>query len=263
MTTHDQPTPPYNIYTLEQRPEFRDNSINGAAWPAFMLEDPVANQHWHSLLTTFAPFQFVLCAEDDTLIGMGNAIPVIWDGTIEGLPEGWDAVLEQGVRDREPDRAVNTLSALSITVDPRLQGRGISSLMVQAMRSIAANHGFKNLIAPVRPSLKSRYPLTPIERYITWQQLGGAPFDPWLRVHWKLGARMLKIAPRSMVIPGTVAEWEEWAGMPFPESGTYIVPGALSPVTIDREQDRGVYVEPNVWMRHAIDAEGAAATADV
>lgn len=36
----------------------------------------------------------------------------------------------------------------------------------------------------------------------------------------------------------------------------------LEPVMIDREQDLGVYVEPNVWMCHAIDAEGAAAPAD-
>jgi hypothetical protein len=39
--------------------------------------------------------------------------------------------------------------------------------------------------------------------------------------------------------------------MAFPESGDYIVPGALVPVQIDRERDLGHYVEPNVWMRHA------------
>jgi hypothetical protein len=53
-----------------------------------------------------------------------------------------------------------------------------------------------------------------------------------------------------MDIPGTVAEWEEWTGMAFPESGEYVVPGALVPVTIDRERDQGRYVEPNVWMLH-------------
>lgn len=39
--------------------------------------------------------------------------------------------------------------------------------------------------------------------------------------------------------------------MVFPESGHYVVPGALVPITIDRERDQGVYVEPNVWMVHA------------
>jgi hypothetical protein len=37
----------------------------------------------------------------------------------------------------------------------------------------------------------------------------------------------------------------------LPESGTYVVPGALVPIEIDRERDEGVYVEPNVWMVHS------------
>jgi hypothetical protein len=55
-----------------------------------------------------------------------------------------------------------------------------------------------------------------------------------------------------MVIPGTVAEWEEWTDMIFPESRPYVVPGALVPVEFDLERDRGVYVEPNVWMLHRV-----------
>jgi hypothetical protein len=47
-----------------------------------------------------------------------------------------------------------------------------------------------------------------------------------------------------------VADWEEWTEMTFPESGAYVVPGALVPVEIDRERNEGVYVEPNVWMVH-------------
>ena len=39
--------------------------------------------------------------------------------------------------------------------------------------------------------------------------------------------------------------------MAFPETGEYVVEGALVPVTIDRKRDEGSYVEPNVWVRHA------------
>jgi hypothetical protein len=31
---------------------------------------------------------------------------------------------------------------------------------------------------------------------------------------------------------------------------SYVVPGALVPVEIDRERDEGHYLEPNVWMVH-------------
>jgi hypothetical protein len=51
-----------------------------------------------------------------------------------------------------------------------------------------------------------------------------------------------------------VAEWEEWTDMAFPQTGEYVVPGALVPVTIDRERDERRYVEPNVWMRHPLPA---------
>ena len=41
-----------------------------------------------------------------------------------------------------------------------------------------------------------------------------------------------------MVVTGTVAEWEEWTEMALPESGAYVVPGALVPVEIDRERPK-------------------------
>jgi hypothetical protein len=58
-----------------------------------------------------------------------------------------------------------------------------------------------------------------------------------------------------MRVTGTVAEWEEWTGMHFPEDGDYVVPGALVPVTF--AEGLGVYVEPNVWMRHSVRASSA------
>jgi hypothetical protein len=93
-----------------------------------------------------------------------------------------------------------------------------------------------------------------MDRYVRWRQgtPDDAPFDPWLRTHWRLGARILSVAQESMLITGTVTEWEDCTQMRFPESGHYVVPGALEPIVIDTERDLGRYVEPNVWMRHCI-----------
>jgi hypothetical protein len=55
-----------------------------------------------------------------------------------------------------------------------------------------------------------------------------------------------------MTITGSVGEWTEWTGMAFPDSGVYVVPGALELVVIDREANLGRYVEPNVWMHHRL-----------
>ena len=49
-----------------------------------------------------------------------------------------------------------------------------------------------------------------------------------------------------------MTEWEVWTKMRFPESGEYVVSGALEPVSIDCEGEDGVYVKPNVWMRHEV-----------
>jgi hypothetical protein len=51
-----------------------------------------------------------------------------------------------------------------------------------------------------------------------------------------------------------VAEWEQWTGMHLPESGVYIVPGALVPIEIDRERDVGQYLEPACWIGHRVEA---------
>ena len=107
------------------------------------------------------------------------------------------------------------------------------------------------MIAPARPTLKHRYPLIPIEEYAGWTDADGAPFDPWLRTHRRVGARVLAPAPEAMRIVGTVAEWEAWTGMALPASGSYVVPDALAPISVDRARDEVSYVEPGVWMLHA------------
>ena len=118
------------------------------------------------------------------------------------------------------------------------------------MSELARSAGFTSLIAPVRPSLKERYPLVPIERYVTWSGSDGQPFDPWIRTHVRLGGRIARPIPRSLLITGTVANWESWTDMAYPETGDYIFPHGLTTVRVNREADLGTYWEPNVWIVH-------------
>ncbi|MDP9410891.1 MAG: GNAT family N-acetyltransferase [Actinomycetota bacterium] len=246
------------IFTLAERPDLtpRVRSLPGT-FPEFMHHDAAVNRHWSSLFTDFAAFQVAVCeGEGEKIVAAGHCIPAFWDQTVEGLPEGLDEVLERGVEGLALGRAPTVVSALLAIVPEAYRGRGLSSVVLTAMKGVAAEHGLVALIAPVRPTLKDRYPLTPMERYVRWEQAEGLPFDPWLRVHSRLGAKFLRVAPRSMVITGTIREWEGWAGMRFPESGAYVVPGALQPVLMDLERDLGTYEEPNVWMRHPVETEG-------
>lgn len=241
----------YTIVTHRQRPDLTAQlDAFGKVWPEFIFHGAAAAQYYHHTTTTFADFNLYLCAADGILVAVGLALPLAWDGQAETLPEGWDTALERGVRDHEQQHCPTTLCALGIMVRPERRGEGWSTQALRALKAAAAEHGLETLIAPVRPTKKSAYPLTPMERYIHWQRDDGSPFDPWMRVHWREGATILRSAPRSMVIRGTVAAWETWAAMQFPDTGPYVVPGALAPLMIDRETDTGTYVEPNVWMLH-------------
>ena len=245
----------FRAFTLAERPDLEGEvrRLVGSIWPREMdsiHHDPVCRRHWGALYREFAEFQPVLCDRRGVVVAAGFTIPLAWSGRVHDLPSGVDGALERGVRGRAKGRAPNALSALLAAVAPDRQGHGLSARVIRAMKVVAAHHGLAVLIAPVRPTVKHRYPTTPMRRYARWKREDGAPFDPWLRVHWRLGAKLLREAPRSMVVTGTVAEWEEWTTMTFPESGRYIVPGALAPVTIDRRRNLGRYVEPNVWMRH-------------
>lgn len=224
------------------------------SWPEFMLHDPVAGENWHELFDRFNDYQFALLdMQTNRMAAMANSMPFFWDQPLEDLPEGgWDWVFLKAVEDHKNGVKPNIQSAIQINIHPDYQGQGLSTRMVQAMRGIAASKGYKNMVAPVRPNQKSRYPLTSIDDYIQWTNEEGLPFDAWLRVHARLGARILKPCHEAMTICGTRAEWEKWTGMQFPQSGQYYVPGALLPMQMNIERDEGVYIEPNVWMAHDV-----------
>lgn len=221
-------------------------------WPQSMFHDPVAAEHYPTMFGRYPDFQFYIQDAAGTVVASGNSIPLAWNGTLDDLPTGWDDGLTRGALGVLSGVEPNTLCAIQAMISGRSLGQGLGAVPVQTMRTLAMAAGFDALIAPVRPSYKERYPLTEIGRYVTWTREDGMLFDPWLRVHQRAGASIMKVAPESMTISGTVADWETWAEMSFPSSGDYIVPGALAPVTMDVENDRGRYVEPNVWMLHAL-----------
>jgi GNAT superfamily N-acetyltransferase len=154
----------------------------------------------------------------------------------------WFADLRQG-------RRPTVSSALEILIRPSHLGRGLSHRMLAAMRAAVKAKGHTTLFAPVRPNGKADAML-PMTEYVVQDRDDGLPTDPWLRVHVKAGAKIVKVAPRSMVIAGSRAEWREWTGVPFDTTGDVIVPKALVPVHVDVTHDHAVYVEPNVWVQH-------------
>lgn len=250
-------TPHYTVLTARDRNDLITlaDPIAKAVWPEFMLHDPVANTHWGDLYSQFSDFQFALIdPKTDAVMATGNSIPLAWDDDYAHLPDdGWDWALDIGFKHATANMAPTVLCALCINVSPDYKGRQLGGEAVKVMKDIAARMGYRSLIAPVRPSFKEKYPHTPMRRYLTWTDSAGIPKDHWLGVHVKLGGEIIKVCSKSMIISGSIQEWEEWTGMQFPGSDVYIVPGALTAVKIDWDKNIGTYTEPNVWVVHRIE----------
>ena len=248
-----------HVRTLADRPDLEPalEPLLAAGWPRFMRESPLDRAYWERLLREFPDYQVVLVDDE-----VGCSAPAIASRSggrrpASAPPDGWDEVFAQG-HGRRRRRSGADLSGRPRDHHGRRRARrGLSHLVLRDCATSPAGHGLADLVAPVRPSHKAAYPLTPIERYLAWTTPDGRPFDPWLRVHVRLGGEVLTVCAESMVITGTVAEWEEWTRMRYPDSGPYVVPGALVPVEIDRDRDQGRYAEPNVWVRHRIGGQPA------
>ena len=220
-----------------------------ARWPEFIFHDPVSNAHRDAVGQYFASYDLWIIDSDRVVAG-GWGVPLQWDGGIDDLPEGYDGALIRSVRGHEAGDEPDTFCIMAVAVAGDVDRKGLAGMAVTALRERATTTGLRRVIAPVRPTLKSSYPLVPMSRYAGWRRPDGTSFDPWIRTHERLGATILGAAPRSMVITGTAADWEEWTGMAFPETGSYVVPEALNLVNIDRATDRGEYDEENLWIRH-------------
>jgi hypothetical protein len=239
------------IVRYADRPDLRAirfETLSGRTFPEFMHHNQSGTRYWRRLYDAHPDFQLALL-DGDELVAELHAVPLAWDGTLGDLPIGWDDAFPRAF---ESGRAPDSLCALAISVRPDRQGRQLSGRMIVEMRNAGAAHELRDLIAPVRPTWKERYPLIPIERYVAWRRPDGPHFDPWIRVHERVGGEILAPAPESMRIEAPVSDWESWTELPLPEDGEYVVPGMLAPLEV--RDGVGTHVEPNVWMRHRIGA---------
>ncbi|MET7735480.1 GNAT family N-acetyltransferase [Streptomyces sp. NPDC005402] len=219
-------------------------------FPQFITADQLVKEYFGRVREFFAALNLMLLDAAGTPIAAGWGVPVRWDGRVDELPSGYTDALVRAVEGHEQGIEPDTLVICAAVVTPALKGQGLAGRMLTALRDAGQDAGLQRVIAPVRPTTKARYPLTPIESYMRWRRDDGTALDPWIRTHERLGAQILAPAPVSQTMTGTVAEWEGWTNLALPESGDYVIPDGLSVLRVDRDTDVGTYQEPNVWMRH-------------
>lgn len=248
------PADDLRLVTLAERPDLVDEitALLSLRWPMFMLAGQPGHDEDLDALIQAAPEHQVLALDaEDRVRGVAFSLPLDWDGSTAGLPSGWDdAVARAGAQERSGGRA-DAATALSVTVASDATRRGLAARLVAALGRATRDAGGRALIAPVRPVHKHRYPLVALEDYLTWRTPDDEAFDPWVRTHLRVGARLLGVAPASMTITGPVEDWRAWVDDPLPGPGSYVLPGGLVPLVV--EHGVGTYVEPNVWLVHDVE----------
>jgi GNAT superfamily N-acetyltransferase len=240
----------YELIPAAEAPQYDQEAEQRFAeeWPEFIFHDLEVRQYAPRRPEYFPEWEFYLVSDERLIAGCWG-VPLSWDGTIEDLPGGFTDSLRRSVTEHEEGVVPNTFVLMAAAVRSDEQGRGHSARVITAVRDRAIAGGLGQVIAPVRPTLKVRYPLTPIETFMTWTRDDGLPLDAWVRTHVRLGATILVPAPASQTMTGSVAEWEKWTDMRFPSPGTYVIPAGLT--TLEITATTGTYIEPNIWLRHA------------
>jgi GNAT superfamily N-acetyltransferase len=244
-----------SVVNLAERPELAP-LLEGfpGVWPEFLSHDPITASLYDTIVATHPEFTLLAVDTAGEAVGLARGMPLHLPGGVAGgLPDGgYDAVLLGAAADRLAGRVGNVAVAVEVVVHPRTRGTGVSTVVLAAVTRNAARLGYQDLVVPVRPNRKHEDPDAPLAEYVARTRPDGLPADPWLRVHVRAGGRLVGVAPYSMTVAGTLAQWRTWTGLPFDTDGPVRVPEALVPVLCDTARDRAVYVEPNIWVHHRL-----------
>jgi hypothetical protein len=244
----------FRVVTVAQQPDLEAVLVaaDRDAYPPFLMHSAFADL-WPSIYEEFPEYQFALLdSQTDTVLAHGNSVPFRWDGNVASLPDSALTLARLARSARRAGTVTTALGALQAVVHVEHQARGLSPRILKTMAALADRRHLADLFAPIRPTHKERYPLIDMEAYAQWQRSDGLPQDPWMRVHHQLGAKPVGVPRAWATVTGSRAQWEDWTGMPLPQTGAYVIPGGLVPVDIDIEADQGRYEEPHVWMHYRI-----------
>jgi len=168
------------VFTTSERHDL-DEEAKAAflpTWPQFIFHDPVDAEYLDRAETYFPRYDVLLLADGEVAAG-GWGVPIHWDPAPGGLPDGgYDGALISAVTGHEKSVPVDTLCIMAAAVKAGRRGTGLAGNVLAALRAWAAAAGLRRVIAPVRPVLKSRYPLTPMENFARWTREDGLHIDP-------------------------------------------------------------------------------------
>jgi hypothetical protein len=222
-------------------------------WPRYLIEKSDLEETPHKtelsddeLASRFSMWGIRRKA-DGKLVAFASAVLIPIDLNAKSYSDsGWGFALEAYYSKERP----NCLCLLSANVDPNLRNLKFSYALLEAAKELAVDFGFNTVLAPVRPTQKSKFLEMPMDEYIEKKSREGEIFDPWLRTHVKLGGEILNVCSQSVIVKATLSKWQEWLGHPIQNTQDLQLPMGLSLLKVDAANNIGFYVEPNIWVRY-------------
>ncbi|WP_212004981.1 non-ribosomal peptide synthetase [Chitinophaga sp. HK235] len=242
------------MYTLAQRPELKKyaDALHTGAWPEYFKGATVIKNCWHKLYQLFPELQLVITDEQGTIAGVGNAVPIRWNGLIADLPCGWDDALEKGVMYDGTGEKPDTLVILAgVSSKSFSWAGGVSRHIIDGFKKLASREGFKHLLVALRPIDKLNKQEVPIETYASLRDIQGRSEDKWIRLHESIGGTIIATSEKSQHVDGSLVQWEGWTGVVFENDGSYFLKDTLQAVQVDLTCDRATYYDPCVWIDHS------------
>ena len=207
------------MHSAADRPDLWERGIpSESVWPEYNLHGDVLNRWWGHLDEDLPEFQFVLHDDaSDEVVAEGHTGPLWWDGLDETLPDGIDAVIEQIFSQVEIWRARRhtvCVGSRESARRPRPRPRGAVAQGHARHWGTSRTDAFDRLLfgsCQGALSAVDHRPLCPVAstRRAVVRSLDAESTNV-------SGARVSTPLPKSLLITGTVDEWESWTSMAFP-----------------------------------------------
>jgi len=239
------------LTTLADEPSLKEEvmALLISGWPRFMWEAHPSRPgvDMPSVIEQFPEWQFASVV-NGRVIAAGHAIPLPWTLETQLPDSGWDQAIIDGSLGLLNGLKPTAVSGLAVTVARDHRGRGLSRVLLEAMKRAAVKADACRIVFPVRPNHKQFHPNVPMDEYVTWKRDDGLFIDPWMRTHQRMGAWVDSVCHHSVDLDGSRREWEGWCkACVTPDR---VLPTLLCPLDSDLH-----YSEPNVWMEHPLPSE--------
>ena len=185
-----------------------------------MHHNESGGRYWERLYDEHPDFQLALL-DGDELVAELHSLPLAWDGTRRRPARRLGRRVHPRLRERPRGGPCSARSRSRW----RPSGRAGSSRRTCSRRCATRRPGAASASSSRRSGRRSSaLPADPDRAYSGWRRADGSHFDPWLRVHERVGGELIAPAPESMVIEAPVADWEEWTGSRSPTTATTSCP---------------------------------------